>query len=53
MPRKKKEVVVEEEVQAAPEEKGIRPFGGTFNREDLQGLADKVNELVEAHNCCK
>ena len=57
MPRKKKE---EKKEAAAPEakapkKKAIAPLTGlSFNRLDLNALLDKVNELVEAHNCdCK
>lgn len=52
MRKKAVEVEVEEpqEVEKAPRKKKVARLDAQFSRVDLQQLADKVNELVEAHN---
>ncbi len=50
MGRRKKEEAVEVEEVKAPRKKKIANLHVDFSRVDLQQLANKVNELVDAHN---
>lgn len=41
---KKKEEIIEEAIET--KEEGIAPLTENFNREDLNQLRDKINELI-------